>query len=178
MKVRRIVMGSDPGGRTAVLDDGHVEPTTAALLPGVEITRVWEMDEAAVPVTDSAAGDHKGTFFPPHPGLRFGFLSIPPGITYTPDESVDLATAGVEIEQKLPGAAKTFAFPDQPGAHVTETVDYIVVMSGTGILRFGDVEVRLAQGDCLIQNGTPHAWHNDDAEPFVVAFALCGATSG
>ncbi|MEV1294569.1 cupin domain-containing protein [Pseudonocardia sp. NPDC049635] len=176
MKVRRVVMGSGPQGRTAVLDDGPLEPTTVALLPGVEIVRVWETERAALPVTDASAGDPKATFFPPHPGIRFGFLSVPPGITYVPDESTDLAAAGTEIEEKLPGAAATFAFPDQPGAHVTQTVDYIVVVSGAGVLRFDDVEVRIAQGDVLIQNGTPHAWFNDGSEPFVVAFALCGAT--
>ncbi|MEU6700782.1 cupin domain-containing protein [Pseudonocardia sp. NPDC046786] len=176
MKVRRVVMGSDTAGRTAVLDDGPVEPTTVALLPGVEIVRVWESDGAALPVTDASAGDHKATFFPPHPGLRFGLLSVPPGITYVPDESTDLAVAAAEIEQKLPGAAATFAFPEQPGAHVTQTVDYIVVVAGAGVLRFDDVEVRVSHGDTLIQNGTPHAWFNDGTEPFVVAFALCGAT--
>jgi mannose-6-phosphate isomerase-like protein (cupin superfamily) len=177
MKVRRVVMGTGPTGRTAVLDDGPVEPTTAALLPGVEIVRVWETDDAALPVTDAAAGGHQATFFPPHPGVRFGFLSVPAGITYVPDEAVDLASAGAEIEQKLPGAAATFTFPDQPGAHVTRTVDYIVVVSGAGTMRFDDVEVHLSQGDCLVQNGTPHAWHNDGTEPFVLAFALCGATT-
>ncbi|ASR37701.1 hypothetical protein BAY61_24870 [Prauserella marina] len=175
MKVRRVVMGNDSEGTTKVLDDGTIEPTTATLLPGVEIHRVWELDSVAVPVGDASEGDPKATFFPPHPGVRFGFLTVPPGITYIPEPGADLAAAAAEMEERLPGAAATFAFPDKPGAHETRTVDYIVVLSGNGVLRFDDVEVRLNQGDCLIQNGNPHAWFNEGDEPFVLAFALCGA---
>lgn len=177
MKIRRVVMGTDEAGGTTVLDDGLIEPTTAALLPGAEIVRVWELDSAAVPVADAGAGGRKATFFPTHPGLRFGFLSVPPGITYIPDAGVDMETAAAEIEEKLPGAAATFAFPDQPGVHATRTVDYIVVVSGEGVMRVDDVELRMSQGDCLVQNGNPHGWFNDGTEPFVVAFALCGATA-
>ncbi|MFF5986455.1 cupin domain-containing protein [Prauserella flavalba] len=176
MKVRRVVMGDDGNGTTTVLEDGTVEPTTATLLPGVEIHRVWELDSVSVPVTDPSAGAPKSTFFPAEPGVRFGFLTVPPGITYVPEPGADLAAAAAEMEERLPGAAATFAFPDKPGAHVTQTVDYIVVLSGEGVLRFDDVEVRLSQGDCLIQNGNPHAWFNEGTEPFVLAFALCGAT--
>lgn len=177
MKIRRVVMGNDARGKTTVLDDSSVEPTTVTLLPGAEIHRVWELDSVSVPVSNPSAGDPTTTFFPEHGGVRFGFLTVPPGITYIPDPDADLEAAATEMEQKLPGAAVTFSFPDQPGAHVTQTVDYIVVLSGEALMRVDDTEVRLGQGDCLIQNGTPHAWFNDGSEPLVMAFALCGAAT-
>ena len=36
-------------------------------------------------------------------------------------------------------------------------------------------EVKLSAGDCVIQNGTRHAWHNRGAVPATVATALVGA---
>ena len=36
-------------------------------------------------------------------------------------------------------------------------------------------EVHLRAGDCVVQNGTRHAWHNRSSEPVIVAVALVGA---
>lgn len=174
MTVRRIVTGTE-NNTTVVLAEDKVEPVTAQLLPGVEIYRIWELDNAAIPVTDADEGAHKATFFPgPEGGIRFGRLVIPPGIDYIPAPDADLDAAAVEMESKLPGAAATFA-PDRPGEHTTQTVDYIVVLSGHGIMRADGVEFRIAPGDCVIQNGTAHAWFNDGEEPLVMAFTLLGA---
>ena len=35
--------------------------------------------------------------------------------------------------------------------------------------------VRLKQGDCVVQNGTRHAWRNSKTAPCVMAFVLVGA---
>ncbi|MGV0768716.1 cupin domain-containing protein [Mycobacterium syngnathidarum] len=147
---------------------------TATLLPGVEIHRAWETDHPSLPVTDIDTGGPKSNFFPGPGGVRFGFLSVPPGIDYIPDPNADLAAAAAEMEQKLPGAAATFS-TEQPGEHTTDTVDYIVVVSGNGVMRAPGIEVRLSAGDCLVQNGTAHAWFNEGDRPLVLAFALCGA---
>ncbi|MGV0837920.1 cupin domain-containing protein [Mycolicibacterium thermoresistibile] len=174
MQIRRVVMGGNDTEKPSVLSDSTVEPVTASLLPGVRIFRVWEQDRPTLPVTDASAGDPDSTFFPSPGGVRFGFLSVPPGIDYIPAPDADLQAAAVEMEAKLPGAAATFS-TERPGDHTTETVDYLVVLSGSGILRAPGVEVRVTAGDCLIQNGTAHAWFNDGDEPFVLAFALVGA---
>lgn len=171
-------MGHSASGEPMVLSDEAVPPVTVAMLPGVEIHRVWELDDTPkLPVTEPNAGEQH-TFFPPAAGVRFGLLTIPPGLSYvppagTPVEAVEAAVA--EAEEKLPGMAATFD-PDRPGIHTTHTVDYIVALSGTGLMRMRDgVEVRVGAGDCLIQNGTPHGWFNDSTEPFVVAYTLVGA---
>lgn len=175
MDVRRIIMGTTEEGHPRVIADESVEPVRASLLPGVEIYRVWEVDQPSLPVRAAEAGGLKDTFFPPPGGLRFGFLTIPPGIDYIPAPDADLAAAAAEMEAKLPGAAATFS-TERPGEHTTATVDYIVVLAGRGLMRApGGVEVRLNTGDCLVQNGTAHAWFNDGEEPLVMAFALHGA---
>ena len=50
---------------------------------------------------------------------------------------------------------------DDWGMHTTDTVDYDVILSGELWMELDDgVEVHLKPGDCVIQNGTRHAWQN------------------
>jgi quercetin dioxygenase-like cupin family protein len=63
-----------------------------------------------------------------------------------------------------------------PGAHIdlhtTETLDYIVVLSGELTLVLPDDEVTLGPGDTLVQQATPHGWANRTSEPCVMAAVL------
>jgi quercetin dioxygenase-like cupin family protein len=64
----------------------------------------------------------------------------------------------------------------ESGMHVSDTVDYGIVVSGEVCLELDDgKEVRLKQGDCVVQNGTRHNWRNRGAEVCVIAFVLIGA---
>jgi len=174
--MRRIVVGDDGTGQGRVLADDSIDPLTLALLPGAELYRILELDEPGLPV-DRMPAQTDTRYFPGPGGLRFGFISVPPGLTYEPD--VDLSEEAVaavtaEAETKLPGMMAAFD-PAAPGMHSTASIDFIVVLGGQGRMRLGDgVDVSLRSGDCLIQNGTPHAWFNDGAVPFVFCYALCG----
>ncbi len=66
--------------------------------------------------------------------------------------------------------------PNHPGMHTTDTVDFDVVVFGEVVLELDDgAEVVLKAGDCVIQNGTHHAWHNRAAQKCMIAFSLVGA---
>ena len=55
-------------------------------------------------------------------------------------------------------------------------VPFFVVVSGEVYLELDDgAEVHLSAGDCVIQNGTRHAWHNRSSEKCVISVALIGA---
>ncbi len=61
--------------------------------------------------------------------------------------------------------------------HRTDTVDYVVIMSGEIDMRLDDgEEVHLKAGDVLVQRGTNHDWINRGDAPCVIAFALLDAT--
>ena len=61
--------------------------------------------------------------------------------------------------------------------HTTDTVDYITILSGEIWLVLDNVaEVHLTPGDCVVQNGTRHAWHNRQPEPCVFVGVSVGAT--
>lgn len=177
MKVRRIVMGRDGEGRSVVLNDDPVDPHTVSLLPGAEIHRLWELDEGpTLPVSEMRAPS-PGPFYPLPGGLRFGMLSIPPGLSYEMPEDADIEAAMAEAEATFPGMTAVFD-PERPGMHTTDTVDFLVAVSGQGRMVTDDgVEITVNAGDCLVQNGTAHAWFNDGAEPFVLGFVLCGAAA-
>jgi quercetin dioxygenase-like cupin family protein len=69
--------------------------------------------------------------------------------------------------------------PETPGMHTTDTVDIDIVLSGEVWLELDDgAEVKLEAGDCVIQNGTRHAWHNRTDSPVQMFAALIGATRG
>ena len=62
------------------------------------------------------------------------------------------------------------------GMHTTDTVDFDVVVSGEVVLELDDrAEVLLKAGNCVIQNGTRHAWHNRSSANCLIAVTLPGA---
>jgi quercetin dioxygenase-like cupin family protein len=63
------------------------------------------------------------------------------------------------------------AFP----MHITDTLDFVVVLSGELRLIMEEGEILLQPGDTVVQRGTTHAWANASDEPCVVAGILISA---
>ena len=64
-----------------------------------------------------------------------------------------------------------------PDMHVTQTIDYAVVMSGEIDMELDDgAEVHLSAGDVLVQRATLHNWANRGTEPCKIAFILIDAS--
>ena len=59
--------------------------------------------------------------------------------------------------------------------HRTETIDYIVVLSGEIDMDMDESSVKLRAGDVMIQRGTNHAWINRGTEPARLAIVLLDA---
>ena len=59
--------------------------------------------------------------------------------------------------------------------HRTETIDYVIVLSGEIDMETDDSTIKLKAGDVLVQRGTNHAWINHGTEPARVAFILVDA---
>jgi mannose-6-phosphate isomerase-like protein (cupin superfamily) len=175
MNIRCIVTGRSKEGKSIVVRDSEVAPVTAALLPGYEFHRLWGA-ESAPELPGDGANPVPPAYFPPAGGFRFGFFTIPPHSEKIAAQ-VDLFPALAELQQKLPGLVEVME-PDRPGMHTTDTVDYDVVVSGEVWMELDDgAEVHLKAGDCLVQNGTRHAWHNRSDQPCVIAVTLIGAAA-
>jgi mannose-6-phosphate isomerase-like protein (cupin superfamily) len=90
-------------------------------------------------------------------------------------DHINTTSAIEKIQQKLPGMLDVLerAHPDM---HTTDTVDFDVVVSCEAYLKLDDgAEVLLKAGDCVIQNGTRHAWHNRSSVKCLIAVTLLGA---
>lgn len=67
--------------------------------------------------------------------------------------------------------------PNAPGRmHRTDTVDYVVCMSGQIDMELDNgSKVHMAAGDVMVQQGTNHSWINRGPEPCRIAFGLIDA---
>ena len=64
-----------------------------------------------------------------------------------------------------------------PDMHVTQTIDYALVMSGEIDMELDDgVKVHLWEGDVLVQRATVHNWVNRGTQPCRMAFILIDAS--
>ena len=61
--------------------------------------------------------------------------------------------------------------------HRTDSIDYIVVISGEIEMELDDTLVRLKAGDVMVQRGTIHNWINRGGAPCVLAVILVDAKS-
>jgi len=171
MPVRRVVTGTAANGTSVVAADEFVEPVTVAALPGFAWHRLWGLDR---PPGDPPEPHPDGelTHFPPPGGLRFNLFTVPPSGTARPQLD-PVMTA--ELARKLPGRSAHME-SDQDGMHRTASVDLIVVLAGRISLELDrGVTVDLNAGDCLVQNGTRHAWSNRSDEPCTLGIVLIGA---
>lgn len=64
---------------------------------------------------------------------------------------------------------------DDPMMHKTTTVDYLVVVKGEIWAILDEGEVRLKQGDVMVQRGTNHSWSVRTDEPCLLAAVLVDA---
>jgi mannose-6-phosphate isomerase-like protein (cupin superfamily) len=172
MDIRRVVTGNTPAG-AAVVTDERIEPITVGLMPGAEFHAIWGSDTRPSLPADGGAPEVK-TWFPPPDGFRFGVVTLGPDRAGLPAD-LDLAAALAELDQNLPGMAEVLE-PDHPGMHTTDTVDYVVILSGELWLELDNGEQHVVRaGDTIVQNGTRHAWRNTSEHPCVMAVALIGA---
>jgi mannose-6-phosphate isomerase-like protein (cupin superfamily) len=173
MKIRRVATGHDRSGKAVLASDTLVEGVTAELLPGLEFHRLWGSDRRPS-FPDDGSEPHAPAFFPPLGGFRFGVFSVPPQSQAAP-QIEDAARALAEVEAKLPGLLGSME-PDGGGMHTTATIDFEVVLEGEVELELDDgAVVQLRPGDCVVQNGTRHAWHNLGSVPARLALFIVGA---
>lgn len=164
---RRVVTGHDAQGRSVILMDGEA-PNTRLLTEagGLVRTELWET--ASTPADncgdrDAAVGITK--LLPPRGGTVFRVIEYPP-------DSVRLKNIDPS-EHFGPSADRSGT--RHPGMHKTDTLDYVLVLSGEIWAVMEQGETLLRAGDTLVQRGTNHAWSNRTEQPCVVAFVMISA---
>jgi quercetin dioxygenase-like cupin family protein len=86
-----------------------------------------------------------------------------------------------KVGTTLPGGTIFRVLEFAPGLaarnHRTDSIDYIVVMSGEIDMELDDTTVHLRAGDVMVQRGTIHNWVNSGTTPCVLAVILIAAKS-
>jgi quercetin dioxygenase-like cupin family protein len=89
--------------------------------------------------------------------------------TETPADNTSTEDAGGGTF-RFPASGTLFVFSDFPPGggspmHATDTIDYLVVVSGEIVFITETGETVLQAGDVLIDRGNMHAWRNDSDQP-------------
>lgn len=149
---RRIVTGLQ-NGRSAIIEDQKVE-NAIEHLPGLIISDIWNTQNAPASLGFEAKIPNTGFPQTPQNGTYFRYVVIPP--------DKDL---GVEFKIGEP----------HPMMHQTQTLDYIIILSGELYLIMEEGETLLKAGDIVIQRGTNHAWSNRSDQPCIQLAVLIDA---
>ena len=136
--MRLIITGHDRDGRSIVESDRVIADegmqsifTTAGCTP----------DPVASTAPAAAAAPHID-IVPDSGAASWVFVDVPPE------------------EQLRAALAAGVVGIDAEGWHTTPTVDYVMIMNGSIFLALDTQEVELYAGDCVVQQGTRHAWRN------------------
>ena len=172
--VRRVVTGHDENGKAIVMSDGPAPfVMTNPARPGYVSTDIWRTNATPTPVVAQHAEPTLGPRrqMPEKNGTVFRINRILP-------EGDEIRNMNAEQSKKLFAAlgneqASTFGKNGRhPLMHRTETIDYVLILSGEIYCVLDDSEVLLKQGDMMIQCGTNHAWSNRSNAPCDIAFVL------
>lgn len=150
---RRIVTGHKNGVST-IIEDAPVKAVMKNS-EGFVISDPWATD--SMPVKQDESAQIYGEFFPKlhNNGTLFRYVHIPPD-----------HEAGVDHQAGQP----------HPFMHKTQTLDYVVILSGELYLIMEEGEALLKPGDIVIQCGTNHAWSNRSNAPCVQLAILLDAS--
>jgi quercetin dioxygenase-like cupin family protein len=171
--IRRVITGhNDSGASRVVLDEAMTGGLGHVLSPGgqsnVRLSDIWICD--TVPAANAGNADSvadRVTLEPPAGGVVFRTVEIPP------DAERNYDTMRAYFDSM--GAGDRLDGRKHPGMHKTNTVDFLVVLSGEIWLVLDEGEILLKQGDTCVQRGTLHAWSNRSDKPCILAGVLVDA---
>jgi len=92
-------------------------------------------------------------------------------------EDLGLRRVGTTVENGTIFRILEFAPGLAARNHRTDSIDYIVVLSGEIDMELDDSTVHLKAGDVMVQRGTIHNWVNNGTAPCVLAVILIAAKS-
>jgi uncharacterized cupin superfamily protein len=156
MQVRRVVTGHDETGKSVIKTDEILTVASRGQGKSIDGCEIWStgrmpVDNSATAEAAQRAGLVKRDEIPHNNYVRTGGGTV------------------IRIIQWNPGHSRF--------THRTETVDYIIILSGEIDLEVdGEDVVHLKTGDVLVQRGGMHTWLNKGKVPAVMAAVLIDAT--
>lgn len=154
--IPRVVVTTQCNGKSTILTDGRAD-NVSEHVPKLIISDLWATDTMPVDLSKSVSVEN--TLFPNTPtnGSYLRYVSIPP------DSQANF------------NKTQTSSSETHPLMHKTNTLDYIVILSGELYLILEDTETLLKPGDIVIQRATNHAWSNRSNKPCIQLAILLDA---
>ncbi len=169
--VNRIVTGHNDEGRSIILyaDQGK-NVTNIPSWPGLIVSELWVTNESPADNSGSADRSLRPMKHDPDPhGSIFRLIEIPP------ESETSFNPLGIFSELGSVNKPTSQDSALHPTMHKTNSIDYLVVISGEVIMGMEEGEITVRQGDCIVQRGTNHAWINKTDKPCLIAVILIDA---
>ena len=167
-ELRRIITGHNDKGRSIVTLDGP---------PGGQIGNLRDIWNSVGSDVDSLSSEDRGampvTLSPEPGGHKFRWFLVPPV-----DPSISEEEFAKIVKARFAAMGAEHEQPDtrrHPAMHKTETIDYIILLSGNVTLLLDEDERDLKPYDVVVQRGTNHAWVNKGTEPALLCAILIDA---
>jgi hypothetical protein len=169
---RRVVTGHR-GGKSIVLSDQRREPYRFKTVTGFEHTYMWSTNGGLESDPDKVERELANSALPSANGALVHIVTFPPASGASSES--DPSEVAQEYLTRLPGLADTFE-RDGSQMHVTQTVDYAILLDGELWLELDDgATVHLVAGDIVVQQATRHGWRNKGEHSATIAFVMLGA---
>lgn len=169
---RRVVTGFDSNGRSCVVSDAPaarlVGPAGDPILIDFWQTATGEADPATKPIA----------LAPVAGGSVFRFFRVQPESRTAQTDPATISAQTAAYYASVGAADSHVAGARHPGFHITETVDYIVVLEGEITLMLDEGETILRPFDVVVQRGTAHAWVNHTDTPTLLMAVLVDNRKG
>jgi hypothetical protein len=175
---RRIVTGHDGQGRSIVVSDAPA----ANLVPNpsdpdrghINFWKTESVPASNAEFIDPMAGA-PAALHPPKGGTMFRFFQIAPERNEAGLSKAERDSRMARMFEAAGAGHARLAMNRHPSMHRTDSVDYIICLSGevTALLDVGEVQMK--PFDVLIQRGTNHGWVNHGDAPALLAAVLVDA---
>ena len=121
------------------------------------VTLLWMTDQSPADNSgDTDGAERPFRVLPPQHGTGFLLWQCPP-VSELHGMSIDARARALGTDLVEAHAASD---GQHPGMHATNTLDFLVVLSGKITLLLQTGEVTLHVGDTLVDRGVMHAWEN------------------
>ncbi|WP_375787006.1 cupin domain-containing protein [Bradyrhizobium sp. Pha-3] len=171
----RLIVTNEHDTRSSVEIDEQIRPNPFASVPGFDHALLWGTPAApSVPWNGRNVATESKSILPAPGESRLMLVTYPPD-SVTEGPGFDSVAATAEYLARMPGLAERFE-PDNPGMHLTDSVDYVIVLDGEVWLELDERAIGpIQRGDIVVQNGTRHAWRNRSDKPATLVFVFVGA---
>lgn len=160
---RRVVVGYDAQGRSAVVADGV--PAVSVTRPnGATAHEIWRQESLPADPASPLGSEVSGTMLPMPPprGISIRRFTLPT------DDAAAVPRVSEQDLQRAFGAGNVGTSSSGRALARTASMYVAVVVSGRAYLVLESSEVLLEAGDCFVLPGALHAWRNPFAESAVM----------